>query len=232
MFGPNDTTRAVTIPVEHDELHGELAVPPQSKGLVILALASGTGRRAARNRFVAHALQRRGLATLLVDLLTADEEHADAVDGHLRFDIPLLARRLGAAVAWVDKQPQLQGRALGYFGAGTAAAAALVRAASRAREVSAVVSRSGWTELVGAALSQVHAPTLLIVGEADAQILQLSRDALARIPAVKQLAIVPGATHFFEEPGAIDEVARLAGEWFHAHLAASAATTGPVAARA
>lgn len=219
MSAANDRVMSVAIPIEHDELHGDLVVPSNAAGLVVFSNASGTGRRSTHNRTVAQALQRRGLATLLLDLLTADEEHADAVDAHLRFDIHLLARRLKAAVDWIERQPHLRHYPLGYFGAGTGSAAALMLAASRGREVRAVVSRNGWPELAGAALAQVHAPTLMIVGEADAQVLRLSAEALAQIPAIKQLATVAGATHFFEEPGAIDEVARLAGDWFTLHFA-------------
>lgn len=218
------TTKELSLKIQTDdgqpegELHGDLVVPEGAFGLVVFAHGSGSSRRSARNRAVARALQRLGLATLLFDLLTADEEHADAVDAHLRFDIPLLARRLAAATDWIDRQPALRSLPLGYFGASTGAAAALMAAASRSREVSAVVSRGGRPDLAGTALAQVRAPTLLIVGGADAAVLELNRQALAKIRAPKELSIVPNATHLFEERGALDEVARLAGEWFRTHL--------------
>jgi putative phosphoribosyl transferase len=214
------TTASVTIPIDDGELHGDLVVPAGARGLVIFAHGSGSSRRSERNRAVARVLQHRDLATLLFDLLTADEEHADAVDAHLRFDIPLLARRLGIATDWVKRQPALRSLPLGYFGASTGAAAAIMVAAARAHEVAAVVSRGGRPELAGTALSQVRAPTLLIVGGADTAVLKLNREALAKIPALKQLAIIPDASHLFEERGALDEVARLAGAWLSTHLAA------------
>jgi putative phosphoribosyl transferase len=214
----NDRETTMTICIEEGELHGDLVVPSGATGLVVFAHGSGSSRRSVRNRAVARELQHRGLATLLFDLLTEGEEHADAVDAQLRFNIPFLARRLEAAVEWVERQPQLRSYPLGYFGASTGAAAALMLAASRTREVSAVVSRGGRPDLAGVALGQVRAPTLLIVGGADTQVLKLNRAALAKVHAVKQLAIVPGATHLFEEPGTLDEVARLAGDWFVAHF--------------
>jgi putative phosphoribosyl transferase len=225
------TTTPIAISIEEQgELHGDLVVPGAASGLVIFAHGSGSSRRSVRNRSVARALQKLGLATLLFDLLTEDEEHADAVDAHLRFNVALLARRLALATDWVQAQPELRSYALGYFGASTGAAAALRVAAARPREISAVVSRGGRPDLAGTALGQVRAPTLLIVGGADTQVLQLNREALARIPAIKQLSIVPGATHLFEEQGTLDEVARLAGDWFRLHLAAdrrSASALGP-----
>jgi pimeloyl-ACP methyl ester carboxylesterase len=158
------------------------------------------------------------LATLLIDLLTLDEEAIDAPTGHLRFDIDLLAERLVDATDWLTQYPDSQYLPIGYFGASTGAAAALVAATERPDVVSAVVSRGGRPDLAGPALMRVRAPTLLIVGGNDVQVIQLNRAALAQLRCEKQLVIVPGATHLFEEPGALDEVARLAREWFHRHL--------------
>jgi putative phosphoribosyl transferase len=216
---------SITIPLAFDqgELHGDLVVPQGASSLVIFAHGSGSSRRSARNRAVAHTLQRLGLATLLFDLLTAEEEHADAVDAHLRFDIGLLARRLGIATDWVHQEPALRSMALGYFGASTGAAAALHLAALRPLEVRAVVSRGGRPDLAEQVLDQVRAATLLIVGSEDTTVLRLNREALAKIRAPKQLSIVAGATHRFEEPGTLDEVAELAGAWFVRHLTATAA---------
>jgi putative phosphoribosyl transferase len=175
-----------------------------------------------RNRFVAEALRVRGLATFLFDLLTLDEEAQDEIDARLRFDIPLLAKRLGGVTAWVREHPRTRDLLVGYFGASTGAAAALIAAAERPDDVRAVVSRGGRPDLAGEWLRRVRAPTLFIVGGADTAVLRLNREALRSIVAAKELAVVPGATHLFEEPGTLDEVARLAGSWFVRHLGASA----------
>lgn len=167
---------------------------------------------------MAEALRKRGLGTLLFDLLTGDEERRDAVDAHLRFDIPLLARRLGEVTDWIQARDPT--RPIGYFGASTGAAAALIAATTHPQIVRAVVSRGGRADLAGAALARVHAPTLLIVGGEDETVLRLNQDALRQIHAPKKLAIVPRATHLFEEPGALEEVARLAADWFVQHLSA------------
>jgi dienelactone hydrolase len=186
---------------------------------VLFAHGSGSSRHSPRNRYVAGVLRAAGLATLLMDLLTPEEEAEDRYTGHLRFDIDLLAERLVAATDWLAQQPQTAGWPVGYFGASTGAGAALVAAARRPDAVGAVVSRGGRPDLAGAALARVKAPTLLIVGGRDEPVIALNQQALGRLgAAVKKLVIVPGATHLFEEPGALEEVARLASGWFTRHL--------------
>lgn len=213
----------VRVPSGHVTLSGDLVLPDGARGLVLFAHGTGSSRFSPRNRHVAQVLQHAGFATLLMDLLTPDEETADAWSGHLRFDIGLLAARLGAATDWlaVGTPPHelpVRGLAVGYFGASTGAAAALVAAAERSQAVGAIVSRGGRPDLAGDALPRVRAPTLLIVGGHDLPVVDLNREALARLRAARELAIVPGATHLFEEPGALDEVARLAAGWFLRHL--------------
>jgi putative phosphoribosyl transferase len=210
--------RPVRIRTTEAELRGDLTVPPGAEGLVLFAHGSGSSRKSPRNRFVASALQRAGVATLLFDLLTQDEEAADALDAHLRFDIGLLARRLVEATDWVRQQPDTRGLRIGYFGASTGAAAALIAAVERSDVVGAVVSRGGRPDLAEAWLARVRAPTLLIVGAEDRQVLELNRWALRRLQGRKVLAIVPHATHLFEEPGALDRVAEGAADWFRRHL--------------
>lgn len=212
------TERSVHIPAEKAMLDGDWAVPADVRGVVLFAHGSGSSRHSPRNRYVARVLQDAGIATLLFDLLTAQEEVADRATGHLRFDIDLLAKRLLAATTWVRQQFRAGEVELGYFGASTGAAAALVAASERASDTGAVVSRGGRPDLAGAALTKVQAPTLLIVGRNDPTVLQLNQQALLRIPGEKRLEIIPGATHLFEEPGALEEAARLAREWFEAHL--------------
>jgi len=199
-------------------LAGDLTIPPEASGVVVFAHGSGSGRHSPRNRAVAAVLQQAGLATLLMDLLTESEEAVDARSGHLRFDIDLLARRLVGAAGWVADQPATAGLPVGYFGASTGGGAALVAAAERPQGVGAVVSRGGRPDLAGPALARVVTPTLLIVGGEDRVVLDLNRSALARIPAEKRLEVVAGATHLFEEPGALERVAALAAEWFTRHL--------------
>jgi dienelactone hydrolase len=199
-------------------LDGNLSLPEESRAVVLFAHGSGSSRHSSRNRYVARVLNEAKLATLLIDLLTLDEEVIDARTAQLRFDIELLAERLVGATDWLTRFPDTKHLRIGYFGASTGAAAALVAAAVRPDEVSAVVSRGGRPDLAGAALMHVRAPTLLIVGGNDGQVIQLNRAALAELRCEKQLMIVPGATHLFEEPGALDEVARLARDWFHRHL--------------
>ncbi|QYN39083.1 alpha/beta hydrolase [Pseudonocardia sp. DSM 110487] len=195
---------------------GDLAIPDAATGLVVFAHGSGSSRHSRRNRHVASALQQRGLATLLMDLLTPDEEAIDAQTSEFRFDIELLARRLVGAADWLADEPSTRNLRLGYFGASTGAAAALV-AAARNDRAAAIVSRGGRPDLAGGhALHAVRAPTLLIVG--DQQVIELNEVAEDRMPAERQLVIVPGATHLFEEPGALDRVAELAGNWFVQHL--------------
>jgi dienelactone hydrolase len=203
-------------------LQGDLSLPDDATGIVVFAHGSGSSRFSPRNRFVAQALQEAGLGTLLIDLLTADEEALDARTAHLRFDIALLAERLAGAGAWVGRNPQTAALPIGYFGASTGAAAALVAAAQYPNLVGAVVSRGGRPDLAGPALRQVRAPTLLIVGGNDGPVIEMNREALAQLEVKqKQMVIVPGASHLFEEPGALEEVARLACDWFGRHLAAA-----------
>jgi dienelactone hydrolase len=199
-------------------LDGNLTLTEESRAIVLFAHGSGSSRHSPRNRYVARVLNEAKLATLLIDLLTLDEEVIDARTAQLRFDIELLAERLVHATDWLTQSPDTKHLRIGYFGASTGAAAALVASAVRPDAVHAIVSRGGRPDLAGAALVHVRAPTLLIVGENDDQVIQLNREALAQLRCEKQLVIVPGATHLFEEPGALDEVARLARDWFHRHL--------------
>jgi putative phosphoribosyl transferase len=199
-------------------LEGNLSLPEGTGGIILFAHGSGSSRHSPRNRHVARMLNDAKLATLLVDLLTTDEEAIDMRTAHLRFDIGLLARRLVAVTDWLTQQPETHELRIGYFGASTGAAAALLAAAERPEAVGAVVSRGGRPDLAGPTLAQVRAPTLLIVGGNDFQVIELNREAFARLNCEKQLVIVPGATHLFEEPGALDAVARLAREWFERHL--------------
>ena len=199
-------------------LEGNLSLPEGARGVVLFAHGSGSSRHSSRNRYVARLLNQARLATLLLDLLTADEEAVDLQTAHLRFDIGLLARRLVGASDWLTQQPDTRHLRIGYFGASTGAAAALVAAAERPDMVGAVVSRGGRPDLAGPALPLVRAPTLLIVGGNDAPVIGLNRAAFEALRCEKQLVIIPGATHLFEEPGALDEVGRLAREWFERHL--------------
>ena len=207
----------VRITVNGVALDGDLARPPRGSGIVLFAHGSGSSRHGPRNRRVADRLQRAGFGTLLLDLLTADEEQRDLRSRELRFDIGLLARRLVGAIDWLAARfgGELP---VGLFGASTGAAAALVAAAERPDPVAAVVSRGGRPDLAGPALERVTAPTLLIVGGADTQVLTLNQQAAGRLAASHRLEVVPGASHLFEEPGALDEVARLAGAWFVTYL--------------
>jgi dienelactone hydrolase len=208
----------VHISAGHSILEGTLAVPENAGGLVIFAHGSGSSRHSERNRSVAETLQREGLATLLFDLLTLEEEHLDAQMTHLRFDIEFLAGRLRAASHWAARQEQTMGLRIGYFGASTGAAAALL-AASEDENVHAVVSRGGRPDLAGdATLQRVDVPTLLIVGSEDDAVIPLNEHALAHLRCTKRFEIVPGATHLFEEPGALDMVATLAAGWFDTYL--------------
>lgn len=201
-------------------LEGDLAVPSGASAIVLFAHGSGSSRHSTRNRHVASILQDAGLGTLLIDLLTAGEERADMVTGHLRFDIDLLARRLTGATAWLKAQPTTRDLPVGLFGASTGGGAALVAAAQMPGDIGAVVSRGGRPDLAGDALPHVEAPTLLIVGGDDIPVIPLNRQALAQMRCEKALEIVPGATHLFEEPGALDEVARLARDWFLRYIPA------------
>jgi putative phosphoribosyl transferase len=211
-------TLNVQIPADEVILEGDLNVPGDLRGIVLFAHGSGSSRHSPRNQYVAHVLQEGGIATLLFDLLTGEEESLDRETGHLRFNIDLLAKRLLHATRWIVKLPQIEEMKLGYFGASTGAAAALIAALAAVNDVGAVVSRGGRPDLAGPALSKVQAPTLLIVGGKDETVLELNREALSQLPGEKRLEIVPGATHLFEETGALEEVARLAREWFERHL--------------
>jgi dienelactone hydrolase len=217
---PQDTAEhLVHVGAGRVTLEGNLTVPNSAAGLVLFAHGSGSSRHSPRNRAVARALQDAGLATLLVDLLTAAEEEIDSRTARLRFDISMLAERLVGATDWLTGNPQTLHLPIGYFGASTGAGAALVAAAERPAIVGAVVSRGGRPDLAGQELARVRAPTLLIVGGRDYPVIDMNREALGRLAArEKQLVIVPGATHLFEERGALAEVARLAAAWFSRHL--------------
>jgi putative phosphoribosyl transferase len=212
--------REVRIPSGDAWLYGDLALPPRFAGIVLFAHGSGSGRHSARNRQVAQRLQRAGIATLLFDLLTASEEQVDMHTREHRFDIPLLTRRMQDATAWAASQRDLKDVPVGYFGASTGSAAALIAAARLGDRVSAVVSRGGRPDLAGvAALAAVRAPTLLIVGGADYGVIELNEEAFKRMHCETRLEIVPGATHLFEERGALEQVQDLAASWFTAHMA-------------
>jgi dienelactone hydrolase len=206
------------------ELEGDLRVPDRPRGVVLVAHGSGSSRKSPRNRYVAGVLNAGSMATLLMDLLTPDEERSDAVTGQLRLDIGFLADRLAAATDWLELHPELRNLPIGYFGASTGGGAALVAAAARADRVAAIASRSGRPDLAGPALQYVTAPTLLIVGGEDTPVIRMNEQALQQIRAPKRLVIVPGATHLFEEPGALEEVADLALQWFDHYFTAAGAT--------
>ncbi len=211
--------RSVRIAVDGTTLDGHLALPEGARGLVLFAHGSGSSRHSPRNRRVAQFLNEGRLATLLIDLLTPEEEAIDESTAQLRFNIGLLADRLVGATDWLRQDAETQRLRIGYFGASTGAAAALVAAAERAQVVGAIVSRGGRPDLAGRALAQVRAPTLLIVGGNDLSVIEMNREALTQLRCERRLVIVHGATHLFEEPGALDEVARRAREWFERHLA-------------
>jgi dienelactone hydrolase len=199
-------------------LSGDLVVPEHAKGIVLFAHGSGSGRHSPRNRYVADVLQQVGLGTLLLDLLTEAEERVDLENGHLRFDIDLLAKRLLDATDWLQQAPATRNMSIGYFGASTGAGAALVAAAERPALIKAIVSRGGRPDLAGSALPRVKAPTFLIVGSEDRQVIELNRAALSTLRCVKKLSIVAGATHLFEEPGTLEQVAIQARDWFQRNL--------------
>jgi dienelactone hydrolase len=214
----NATERSLRIPVDGVLLDADLVVPEPATGVVLFAHGSGSSRHSPRNRYVAAELQRAGLATVLADLLTPAEEQLDARTGELRFDIGLLARRLTAATDWLATQPATATLPTGLFGASTGAAAALVTAAARPGLVAAVVSRGGRPDLAGEHLRSVRAPVLLIVGSLDTVVLELNREAMRQLAGEVRLEIIEGATHLFTEPGALEQVARLARDWFTDHL--------------
>lgn len=220
--GRQSEERPVRVAAGRVTLDGDLGLPGGARGLVLFAHGSGSSRHSPRNRAVARALGERGLATLLTDLLTLEEEDVDARTRRLRFDIGTLAGRLIGVTDWLAREPATRDLAIGLFGASTGAGAALVAAAERPVLVKAVVSRGGRPDLAGPALPRVRAPVLLIVGGNDEPVLDLNRQAREQLRAETELAIVPGATHLFEEPGALEEVARLAAAWFARHLAPSA----------
>lgn len=209
--------RAVLIHSRGIALNGDLTIPDNAAGIIVFAHGSGSGRMSPRNQRVAKSLVHFGFATLLFDLLTVAEEAAERYTAHLRFDIPLLAERLVGAIEWVREQRRIRTLPIGLFGASTGAAAALI-AATRVQGIGAIVSRGGRPDLAAEALPQVQCPTLLIVGGADEDVLELNRRALHFIVAPAELRIVTGATHLFEEPGALEEVIRLAARWFDEHL--------------
>lgn len=199
-------------------LDGNLSRPENARGLVLFAHGSGSSRHSPRNRYVAQVLCEAGLATLLIDLLTSEEEKIDLRTRQLRFDIPMLAERLVGATDWLSQQSETRDLGIGYFGASTGAGAALIAATECPDVVQAVVSRGGRPDLAGEALARVKAPTLLIVGGDDTPVIRLNEEALAQLQTEKKLEIVPGATHLFEEPGKLEEVARLASQWFQRYL--------------
>jgi putative phosphoribosyl transferase len=217
-----DGVRPVRVPAGSAVLEGDLGIPEGAGGVVLFAHGSGSSRHSKRNRYVAGTLREAGLATLLIDLLTPDEEAVDNRTAHLRFDIGLLAGRLVGATDWLANEPATRGLKVGYFGASTGGGAALVAAAERSDLVGAVVSRGGRPDLAGASLLQVLAPTLLIVGGRDGPVIEMNREALGQLRCEKRLEIVPGATHLFEEPGALEAVAELAQGWFRQHLTPAA----------
>jgi putative phosphoribosyl transferase len=205
-------------------LDGELSIPKGATGVVLFAHGSGSSRHSPRNQFVARTIREAGVGTLLFDLLTKQEEAVDISTRHLRFDIGLLAERLVDATNWIKTEPDTSHLVVGYFGASTGGGAALVAAAHVGDEIGAVVSRGGRPDLAGDALPKVKSPTLLIVGGLDYPVIRMNEDAYHQLQCKKELKIIPGATHLFEEPGTLEEVARIAAGWFQRHL-----TTHPTA---
>jgi putative phosphoribosyl transferase len=211
----------VTLTTDGTDLQGTLTFPKKTLGAVLFAHGSGSSRLSPRNRYVARVLQEQGIATLLFDLLTRDEEAIDEWTTKLRFDIPLLTKRLVGATRWLLRNPRMKGLKVGYFGASTGAAAALVAASEIPDTISAVVSRGGRPDLAHEALNSVRAATLLIVGGNDEPVITMNEQALKKLHCTeKKLVIIPGATHLFEEPGALEEVAKIAADWFKQHFAA------------
>ena len=217
--------RDVSISTRAAMLEGTLTVPENPRGLVVFAHGSGSSRFSPRNRFVAEILHTADLGTLLFDLLTPEEDEIDRQTRELRFNIPLLADRLTSAVDWTGNRNELAGLGVGLFGASTGAAAALIAAARRPGRVRTVVSRGGRPDLAGESLEHVRSPTLLVVGELDEPVIRMNQDARARMPAESDLEIIPGATHLFEEPGALSQVASLARDWFVDHLGERTSTS-------
>ncbi len=224
---PNKNSRArlvdtfsgiVQIPVDSMHLEAEWIMPPNASGVVIFAHGSGSSRHSRRNQFVASILHESGIGTVLLDLLTRQEERRDAADGQLRFDIEMLTNRLITAVRWVEDHPAAHEQPIGLFGASTGAAAAIAAASILGERISAVVSRGGRPDLAYEHLRHVTAPTLLIVGERDDAVVRLNKEASQHLRCLKKLSIIPGATHLFEEPGALEKVSSLAAGWFKKNL--------------
>jgi dienelactone hydrolase len=220
--------RTVTVPAGALTLEGTLGVPPGARGVVLFAHGTGSSRFSRRNRFVARVIRDAGLGTLLLDLLSREEEDVDDVTRQLRFDIEMLADRLVASIDWLARQPTTRSLPIGLFGASTGGGAALVAAAKRPERVTAVVSRGGRPDLAGDALSRVQAPTLLIVGERDEVVIRLNETAKAEMRAPVRLVVIPGATHLFEEPGALEQVATTARNWFVVYLVGDRLSRGKV----
>ena len=215
---PNPEEGVVHVPAGGVNLEGNLIVPEGAQGIVLFAHGSGSSRHSSRNRFVAEFLRSAGLGTLLIDLLTSEEEQVDLRTRHLRFDLELLANRLVSATDWLAGRPETQGASVGLFGASTGGGAALIAATKRPDRIGAVVSRGGRPDLAKEYLPLVKAPTLLIVGANDTPVVGMNREAFDRLTSTKEMTLVAGATHLFEEPGALEEVARLATDWFVRYL--------------
>ena len=213
-------SRELWISVDSVTLPGELSLPGRAEGLVLFANGSGSGHHSPRNQYVAQVIREAGVGTLLFDLLTREEKRIDLQTRYLRFAIDLLARRLAGVTEWVKKQKETGLLRIGYFGASTGGGAALVAAAELGDDIGAVVSRGGRPDMAGEALPRVISPTLLLVGGSDDVIIRLNEEALRKLQCMKELKIVPGATHLFEEPGKLEEVARLAADWFQRYLRA------------
>jgi putative phosphoribosyl transferase len=207
-------TRPVHVPIGDHRLSADLVVPDAAHGLVLFAHGSGSSRHSPRNQFVARELEHHGLGTLLIDLLTPEEESVDDFTAQYRFDIPMLADRLVTIIDWLRHRDETATMPIGIFGASTGGGAALMAAAKRPREIAAVVSRGGRPDLAGASLAKVTTPTMLIVGGLDTTVIEMNRDAMKQMRGEVRLEIVPGATHLFEEPGTLDRVAELAAGWF------------------
>jgi dienelactone hydrolase len=221
LEGDDAFSAIVQMPVDSVELEAELIIPAHAHGIVLFAHGSGSSRHSRRNQFVASVLRESGMGTCLLDLLTQSEEQKDTSSGEFRFDIELLTNRLIGSTRWIYRHPSAKTHRLGYFGASTGAAAALSAAAVVGNGISAVVSRGGRPDLAYDQLPHVLAPTLLIVGERDEAVLQLNKEAYQRLHCIRKLAIVPGATHLFEESGTLEKVANLAAGWFQYHLCQS-----------
>ena len=214
----SNVTIPVQIPLDGEAIFGDLQLPDKARGLVLFVHGSGSSRFSSRNRHVAEQLNQFGLGTLLLDLLTGEEQEIDDQTMQFRFDIPLLAKRSIMAVRWAMEQPRLKQMPIGLFGASTGAAAALITAATLKAKIAAVVSRGGRPDLAEDALGQVEAPTLLIVGSKDRTVLDLNERAARQMHCASRLHIIPGATHLFEEAGALEQVSTLAGDWFVEHM--------------